>query len=773
MIGREQDIVAISALLRQNEVRLLTLVGAAGVGKTRLALQMASILQHQFPQGCHMVSLAAVNEPRLVLPSILQALGLGENQRQSPYEILELYLHNQRLLLLLDNFEQVTAAAPEIISLLQSCCEIKIVVTSREMLNVRAEYLYVVSPLELPAMGDTTVATIAKTAAVRLFVKRARAVKPDFQITEANARLVAAICLRLDGLPLAIELAATRIRFFPPQELLKRLDQPLKTLIGGPRDLPERQQTLYQTIRWSYDLLDERAQCLLRRLAVFIRGCTLEECQALNAHLNEAETDVLPEVQSLIDKHLLTWREQAGGGVRLLLLETIQAYGWGCLRECGETALVQHAHANLFLQLAESVDLETWSPRHRMWFDRLAQEQENLRAALNWFIQQGAREQALRLACSLTPFWIKCAQIGEGRVWLEQALALCDEATEALQARALKDLALLFHLHGEFVQAEKLFQESLLLFQKSGDVQGIALCLERLGSIARLGKRDFAAAQSFYEESLQLARQINSSERIAAALFSLGLLSANRGEASQAQAFYEACLAITREDGDQPGETMTLIYLAYTYRSQGDDPKARLFMEKSLRLARELNDSVCLSEALVNLARILCEQNEVSQARLLAEESLVYCNKAGLGFNSALSLVTLGNIALTQGEYTSACDYYEKCLHISRELGFPSMISESLEGLESVAVYVQASSQEESMAAPELASAVQITPQKLTRRELEVLRLLAQGLSDALIAEKLTISLHTVHAHTRSIYTRLGVSSRTAAVAYAFEHKLV
>ena len=395
-IGREQEVTAVCDLLCSEDVRLLTLTGAGGTGKTRLGLQAAAELSDRFADGVFFVNLAPINDAELVVPTIAETLGIREGADQSLYEHLKLGLRQKQMLLVLDNFEQVVSAAVQVVDLLAACPRLKAMVTSREVLHVQAEREFAVLPLPLPDLTHLPdLAALSHYAAVALFISRAQAVKPEFQMTTANAHAIAEICARLDGLPLAIELAAARIKLLAPQALLTRLGQGLDVLTSASRDVPTRQQTLRNTIAWSYQLLDTEEQRLFRRLAVFVGGCTLEAIEAVCTALDERAERVLDTVALLIDKSLLLQAEQAGEEPRFVMLETIREYGLECLTANREREAVRHAHAAYYVALAEKAEPKLRGPQQAVWFDRLEREQDNLRAGLHWLLERGEERESV------------------------------------------------------------------------------------------------------------------------------------------------------------------------------------------------------------------------------------------------------------------------------------------------------------------------------------------------------------------------------------------
>ncbi len=432
LIGREQDAITAEALLRSSEVHLLSMVGTAGIGKTRLAIQVAIDLLDDFADGVYFVSLTPIRDPDLVLSTIAQSFELKENASEPIADRLKRYLQSRHLLLVLDNFEQVVSAAPLLIELLLACPKVKLLVTSREVLHLSAEQQFSVPPLALPDLKHPSPdESFSQYAAVELFTRRAQAVKPDFYLTNANAATIATICTRLDGLPLALELAAARVKHLSLQALLARLEHRLDLLLQGPRDVHIRQQTLRNTIQWSYDLLSGEEQALWRRLAVFVGGCTLEAAEVVCQTPHREQMNVFDGVASLIDKNVVYQKELRDGEQRLFMLETIREYGWECLLAHEEAEAIQNAHAAYFLASAKKAT----------HFDQLEQEHDNLRAALRWSIERAEvgqnNEMALQLSEALNWFWLQRGYLSEGRQWLERTLAGSERTVTSQRAWAL------------------------------------------------------------------------------------------------------------------------------------------------------------------------------------------------------------------------------------------------------------------------------------------------------------------------------------------------
>ena len=479
------------ALLQRPEIHLLTLTGSAGVGKTRLALQVATELVEAFAEGVQFVSLAALNDPELVLPALAEALGLREPGALPTLTLLASALHERRMLLVLDNFEQVIAAAPDLAALLEACPGVKLLVTSREVLHLRAEQQFVALPLALPALPQRTPlqqidsAALEENPAMQLFLQRAQAVQPNFHLTPDNAATIAEICHRLEGIPLAIELAAPRLKLLSPQALLARLERRLQVLTGGARDLPERQRTMRATIAWSYELLSPAEQALFRRLAVCAGGWTLEAAEQVCLEAGASKLDMLEGLSSLLDKSLLNQEHESPGETRFRMLYVLREFGLEQLDAEGEGTATREAHAAYYLRLSEEANSQLHGCEQKGWRKQLEHEHDNLRAALNWWLEQAnapeAAERALRLWWALAQSWFNQPCYREGYTNVKRILAVRAGVAEAMRVKALLYAAAVLRSVDEVEQAEPLIQEALALARQIGDLPGIAFAVQNLG----------------------------------------------------------------------------------------------------------------------------------------------------------------------------------------------------------------------------------------------------------------------------------------------------
>jgi predicted ATPase len=622
-IGREHEGAALRQLLGRDDVRLVTLTGPGGIGKTRLALQVAGEIGDQFPSGVCFVSLSVVGEPGLIASTIAQAVGVRETGNQSAQEGLKDYLGglDQPMLLLLDNFEHLVSAAPAISELLSAGPMLKIVVTSQSPLHVYGEHEFPLPPLALPDPKSLLpLDALSRLPAIALFVERACAVKHDFVLSNENASAVAAVCARLDGLPLAIELAAARIKLLSPSAMLMRLESCLNLLTGGARDLPVRQRTLRGTVDWSYGLLNPAEQTLFRRLSVFSGGCTLEAVEAVCDTAGDLGLDVLDGVASMVDKSLTQQVEEAAGETRFVMLSTIREYALERLAASDDVAATRRSHAAYYLVLAEEGALE--AAAHPEWLDRFEVEHDNFRAALEYLIKTGDADWGLRLGTALFHFWETREYLTEGRSRIARLLALEEAAARPkLRSRLLFSAAVLAGEQGDYTSAQRLFDESLETCLELNDKRGVAVALNALAVNAR-DRGEIATASLLFERCVAIWRDEGDPADVARALSNLANVTKLQGEAARAASLYDECLAIFRKVDDVAGIAWTLNYQGDVAREGNDLTAARSFYEQSLAAFSLSRDGWGIASALSDLAGLSWDQGDNDEARRLYGESI-------------------------------------------------------------------------------------------------------------------------------------------------------
>ncbi len=625
-VGREKEITAAKELLLREDVRLVTVTGPGGIGKSRLAVQVANDLVEHFPGGTHFAPLSSLSDPALIPSVILQAMGIREAGGQSPLQILNENLKDPSgapILLVLDNFEHLIQAASLVAGLLAMGPNLKIMVTSRAALHVYGEHEFPVPPLAMPdAHAMASVEVLSQFPAVALFVQRAVAAKPDFALNRENAPAVAEICARLDGLPLAIELAAARVKVLSPSSLLTRLANRLQLLTGGARDLPQRQQTLRAAMDWSYDLLSAAEQKLFRRLSVFVGGCNLEGVEAVCDTKGDLGLDLLDGMASMVDKSLVQQVEQAQGESRFTMLETIREYALEKLETSGEKAPTRRAHAAYCLVLAEEQAAQQSGAEGTEWLERFGLDIANFRAGLEWLTETGDAEWGLRLGTALFRFWEMREYLAEGRGRLGKVLKLASAAAPTkARARALFAAGVLAAEQGDYVSAGALVQESLDIARQLGDKQGAAVSLNALAVQARdLG--DLPVARSLLEESLALWRESGDQKAVARSLSNLANIVKLQGDNARASSLYAECLSIFQGLGDRTGVAWSMNYQGDVARDQGDSAAARTLYEQGLAIFRELGDRWGIAGTLADLGSLAREARNYSAAHSLYGESI-------------------------------------------------------------------------------------------------------------------------------------------------------
>lgn len=613
-IGRERELEAVVELMQRPETRLLTLTGAGGTGKTRIALQAAAELLDDYQDGSFFVSLASITDPALVPASIGQELGLIEVRGQPMLETVRTYLRDRKLLLVLDNFEQVMDAAHYLPQLLAAAPGLNVIVTSRAALRVRGEQEFAVPPLSVPNVRRLpALAQLSQFDAVRLFIERARNVKPDFEVTNENAPAVAEICSRLDGLPLAIELAAARVRLLPPQSMLSRLQSRLTLLTGGARDLPARQRTLRGAMDWSYELLAPEVQRLFAYLSVFAGGCTLDAAEAV---WNPAgELDLLRGLESLVENSLLRQQEQAHGEPRFLMLETIHEYAWEQLEQRGEAEDLRMRHARYFLSLAEHGAPYYLGQQPPEWLERMDLEHGNCRSALAWAKERQDLGLILRLSAALWGFWWYRGHITEGRAWCSIGLQAPD-AEPHIRARALYGAGMLAREQRDYSEAMGYAEGHLALARELGDKRWL---VEALNSVAvmRLLQGDFDRAEPLMHDALALYRELGDVEGIAKLLSNLGNSAMVRGEYDRAHQLLQEGLVLVSNRRVTLVQFYILFNLGLTATARSEYDAGYEWLARSLTVARDETSLPSVAIALEAIAGALAAQGNFSLAARL------------------------------------------------------------------------------------------------------------------------------------------------------------
>jgi predicted ATPase/class 3 adenylate cyclase/DNA-binding CsgD family transcriptional regulator len=755
-VGRQRELATLRTTLERVHVRLLTLTGPGGVGKTRLALQLAANVLDTFADGVRFVDLSSVTEASDVASAIADGLGVREAGRQTELERVKEVIRDQQVLLLLDNFEHVLAAASDVADLLAVASPSKILVTSRAPLHIYGEHEFGVPPLDLPdRVPAASAETVTQFAAVTLFVQRAEAALPGFQVTNLNAAALAEICTRLDGLPLAIELAAARTKLLPPQALLGRLSNRLQLLTGGARDRPARQKTLRATIDWSYGLLDESEKALLRRLAVFAGGWTISAAEAVCSRPDEVVVDGLA---SLLDKSLLRREDTFAGEPRFRMLETIHEYALGQLELSGEAEIIRGRHAAYFQSVLEAADLEQRG-QPIVWLDRLQEEHENLRAVLRWTVETRNAELALRLGAVLRRYIEIRGHLHEGQRWLESALAIDGPAPDAVRARALQVAGRLAYLRGDYALAAARHQQSLLAHRTRGDDAGAALALHSLGDVHTY-QEDYEPAAALFQESLTTYQAIGNTVGTAAVLNSLGVLARNRGDMASAREYFDESLAIYRTVDDRRNMALLLNNLAKVPRDQGDWSAAVDLCRESMRLFGEMSDAWGVALVLANLGVTARRSGDALRAARL------------FGAAEAELVASTGSTFLSVSPAERAA-YDAALLAAQTELGEAEFMRIWQGGRELVFADAVAEGLAFELARPPVLRQSRQSTDPLSRRERDVVLLIVEGHTNREIGEALVITEWTVDTHVRHILTKLGLRSRAQIAAWAMERRLL
>jgi predicted ATPase/class 3 adenylate cyclase len=694
LLGREEQVSALSALLGRPDVRLVTVTGAGGIGKTRLAMQVAAEVLEPFPDGVWFVRLSRLVDPELVLSTIAQTLGLKEVAGQPIAQTLAEHLHEKQLLLLLDNFEQVVTAAPEIGELLAENPGLKVLVTSRVPLRLRGEHDYALMPLPLPESGVLpSPERLTQYAAVALFVERASAAQADFTVTASNAPAIAEICARLDGLPLAIELAATRVTLLSPEALLSRLSSQLQLLTGGARDLEARQQTMRATIAWSVALLRPHEQELFRRLAVFVGGGTLEAIEAVcmtqggavsSKTVEGAGADLLDTMGILVDQSLVQ-RRQEGGELRLGMRHVIREYAIEQLAESGETWALQESHGAYYLSLAEQLEPQLQGSSQIELFARLEREHDNLRAVLAWSLEHGAAETAARLCVALHPFLNMAGHWIEEEQCLAQAVSLDNELPPRLRARLHGTAGYVSRSQGDYTAATRHFEESLALFRSVDDTAGVGDVLGQLAVLA-FRQESFERAEQLFEESLGVLRQIGDRMDMVYVLRAQAELPLARGHLAAARSIIEQALGLAESLGVTHDIAECKARMGWLALLEGGDASAEALVEGALQVQRQLNDANCSAHSLGYLGLLALERGDVVTAQSRLAESLARYTDVANQQGIAEAQVRLGMARVAGGTVKQAKDAYQAGLLLAQRLKNKQSAAAGLAGLAEIAL---------------------------------------------------------------------------------------
>jgi predicted ATPase/DNA-binding CsgD family transcriptional regulator len=751
LIGREHERAWVRATLQQPSVRLLTLTGPGGVGKTRLARVLTAEFAHQFPDGAYFVSLAELGDPTLVPPAIAHAIGQRDDDSSPIVEQLSAKLGSAKILLTLDNLEQVREVTPELVQLLDACPGVTILSTSRAPLGVAREHVLRVPPLAVPDFARrTSVVQLRNNEAVRLLVQRAQVADPGFALSEDNAVAVARICVLLKGLPLALELAAARLQVLSPAALLERLSAPLEVLTRGDVRLPERQQTLRATIAWSDNLLSPMGRTMLRHLSVFTGGCAAAAAEAVccDSEWGGAPCSVLDGLAELLDQGLLR-REMVAGEPRFILSEMIHDYAVEGLEASGETQAAQRRHATYFLSLAEKASSALRERGQDVWIARLETERHNARAALRWSLAHDPA-MAMQFVAALWRFWYDRGYRREARHWLTRTLATAAGEKSVSRVRALNGLGVLLWAAGDLEQALELQNASLALARDLGDRWGMAAAEGDRAIIEFTQGGDIACGRREIEDVLSQFRALGDRHSEGIALQTLGTIARARGDLTESTHRFDEALAIARESGDGRGQVLCICNLAQSARLGGELDQAAAYYLEGLRLAHRLGARESILGCLAGIGGLAVERREFEPAARLLGTTAALIDRLGAPLQPAGQTQFDHDVGATRSALPE--DVFSPAWSCGRSLTLDEAVAQVLEETE----------------------VVPSSPNHgLSDREIDVMRLLVRGMTDREIAAALCISPGTAMTHVKRIRGKLGVRCRGAAVAYAVRHGLV
>ncbi|GER91253.1 hypothetical protein KDW_54150 [Dictyobacter vulcani] len=846
LIGREKEVHDICNRIQQPDTRLLTLLGPGGVGKTRVALQVAQQLRGKFLHGIYFVSLSMVQDAHSVFSSIADTLELREQSERSLFEQVKIFLEQKACLLILDNFEHVLAAAPELEQLLLYCPGLRLLVTSRSVLHLLGEHQYPIAPLAFAEQVEQmTKEQLLHFPAISLFLRQAQAILPGFQLTPENSQAVAGICAHLDGLPLAIELAAARLKLIPLPTMYKELPQRLDLLTSKITSYPVRQQTLLNTLNWSYSLLTETEQYIFRLCSIFAQGSTLKAVEAIATGKLASSVSVMDTIATLIDSGLLYQVLDTEEIPRLRMLETMQAYGLARLQEHGELAASRQAHAEYYLSLAEEGESYLKGAQQISWLRLLEKEHGNFRLALQWLLDQQQSELLLRFCRALSRFWFLRGHWKESRGWMQSALELpTTQAQTVTRTQVLQRVGELAFYQNNVDSARSALEECLALCTSDQFIEerinalcGLSMLMRKQGESAR--------ASQLLDECEQLCRATSMIWELSQVLRTRGFTAWTRGDTTLAETCAHESLKLARQTGDQALIAKALSLLSAVAMQQNKLAQAIMMNQEILRIAELLEDTYLLATTVQNLGYLLANEEKFAEALALTQQGLGLFRDLGYKLLTANTLHTLGYIAMQQANYPLAFHSFQEGLILAHELhndvvsGWhfiglaelaciqtkyiqaaqflgtaelrldPALIMNTAERTRydelvervrqklGMAQYARSWQEGQKMEMPQFLSMIEkgdllsyrkedtppivhfpetqasILPYQLTRRELEVIRLVAQGLTNTQIADLLVISARTVNWYLTNIYSKLQVTSRSAATRFVFEHGLL